>query len=78
MARAVGAGGAGLGLEPDAAEVTATVAALTAAGTRPTLAVVVPTDDEATAWYVRSIERAAATAGITCRVDTLDHPYGDA
>jgi len=60
------------------AEVTAAVAELTAAGTTPTLAVVVPTDDEATAWYVRSIERAAAKVGITCRVDTLDHPDGDA
>jgi len=36
--------------------------------------VAVPTDDEATAWYVRSIERAAAKVGITCRVDMLDSP----
>jgi methylenetetrahydrofolate dehydrogenase (NADP+)/methenyltetrahydrofolate cyclohydrolase len=55
-------------------EVTAAVAALITAGTTPTLAVVVPTDDEATAWYVRSIQRAATKVGITCRVDTLDHP----
>lgn len=61
-----------------ATEVTATVADLTTAGTAPTLAVVVPTDDEATAWYVRSIERAAAKVGITCRVDKLDHPDGGA
>lgn len=61
-----------------AAEVTAAVAELTAAGTTPTLAVVVPTDDEATAWYVRSIERAAAKVGIICRVYKLDHPGGDA
>ena len=61
-----------------AAEVTADVAELTAAGTTPTLAVVVPTDDEATAWYVRSIEKAAAKVGITCRVDKLDHPDGEA
>lgn len=60
------------------AEVTADVAELTAAGTTPTLAVVVPTDDEATAWYVRSIERAAAKVGIACRVDKLDHPDGEA
>jgi methylenetetrahydrofolate dehydrogenase (NADP+)/methenyltetrahydrofolate cyclohydrolase len=57
-----------------AAEVTVTVADLRTEGIDPTLAVVVPTDDEATAWYVRSIERAAARVGITCRVDTLDHP----
>jgi methylenetetrahydrofolate dehydrogenase (NADP+)/methenyltetrahydrofolate cyclohydrolase len=57
-----------------AAEVTATVADLRTEGIDATLAVVVPTDDEATAWYVRSIERAAARVGITCRVDTLDHP----
>jgi methylenetetrahydrofolate dehydrogenase (NADP+)/methenyltetrahydrofolate cyclohydrolase len=37
----------------------------------PTLAVVVPTDDEATAWYVRSIERTAAKVGIACRVHDL-------
>ena len=59
-------------------EVTAAVAELTAAGTTPTLAVVVPTDDEATAWYVRSIERAATKVGIACRVDTLDNPDGEA
>ena len=61
-----------------AAEVTAAAAGLTAAGTTPTLAVVVPTGDEATTWYVRSIERAAAKVGVACRVDTLDHPDGDA
>ncbi|MEU8656148.1 bifunctional 5,10-methylenetetrahydrofolate dehydrogenase/5,10-methenyltetrahydrofolate cyclohydrolase [Actinoplanes philippinensis] len=60
-----------------AEEVTAAVADLTAAGTTPTLAVVVPTDDEATAWYVRSIERTATKVGITCRVDKLDHPDGE-
>ncbi|NEE43380.1 bifunctional 5,10-methylene-tetrahydrofolate dehydrogenase/5,10-methylene-tetrahydrofolate cyclohydrolase, partial [Streptomyces sp. SID8455] len=41
-------------------EVSAAAAELRAAGTDPTLAIVVPTRDEATAWYVRSIERAAA------------------
>ncbi|GAA1814293.1 bifunctional 5,10-methylenetetrahydrofolate dehydrogenase/5,10-methenyltetrahydrofolate cyclohydrolase, partial [Planosporangium flavigriseum] len=47
--------------------VTADVEALRAAGTTPTLAIVVPTDDEATAWYVRSIVRAAERVGITAR-----------
>jgi methylenetetrahydrofolate dehydrogenase (NADP+)/methenyltetrahydrofolate cyclohydrolase len=56
------------------AEVTAEVAALCATGIVPTLAVVVPTDDEATAWYVRSIARTAAKVGIECRVDQLDAP----
>ena len=50
-------------------EVTAITARIT-----PTLAVVVPTDDEATAWYVRSIERVAAKVGITCRVDRVGGP----
>ncbi|HEV7896400.1 MAG TPA: bifunctional 5,10-methylenetetrahydrofolate dehydrogenase/5,10-methenyltetrahydrofolate cyclohydrolase, partial [Planosporangium sp.] len=47
--------------------VTADAAALRAAGTRPTLAIVVPTDDEATAWYVRSIVRTATKAEIEAR-----------
>lgn len=55
-------------------EVTASVAGLAAAGRVPVLAVVVPTDDEATAWYVRSIQRTAAKLGITCRVDVLEAP----
>jgi methylenetetrahydrofolate dehydrogenase (NADP+)/methenyltetrahydrofolate cyclohydrolase len=59
-------------------EVAATVAGLTNAGTTPVLAVLVPADDEATAWYVRSIERTAAKVGITCRVDKLTDPDGQA
>ncbi|GII20922.1 bifunctional 5,10-methylenetetrahydrofolate dehydrogenase/5,10-methenyltetrahydrofolate cyclohydrolase [Planosporangium mesophilum] len=47
--------------------VTAGVAELRAAGTTPALAIVVPTDDEATAWYVRSIVRAAERVGIEAR-----------
>jgi methylenetetrahydrofolate dehydrogenase (NADP+)/methenyltetrahydrofolate cyclohydrolase len=47
--------------------VAADVAGLRAAGTTPTLAIVVPTDDEATAWYVRSIARTAAKAEIEVR-----------
>jgi methylenetetrahydrofolate dehydrogenase (NADP+)/methenyltetrahydrofolate cyclohydrolase len=56
------------------AAVTADVAALRATGVVPTLAVVVSTTDEATAWYVRSIARTAAKVGIECRVDQLDAP----
>ncbi|MFF3751429.1 bifunctional 5,10-methylenetetrahydrofolate dehydrogenase/5,10-methenyltetrahydrofolate cyclohydrolase [Streptomyces sp. NPDC002018] len=55
-------------------EVSAAAAELRAAGTDPTLAIVVPTRDEATAWYVRSIERAAARAGVTSRVEHLAEP----
>ncbi len=55
-----------------AGEVSPRVADLAAAGRVPTLAVVVPTDDESTAWYVRSIERTAAKVGVACRVDVLD------
>jgi methylenetetrahydrofolate dehydrogenase (NADP+)/methenyltetrahydrofolate cyclohydrolase len=57
-------------------DVVAATERLRAAGTVPTLAVVVPTDDEATAWYVRSIKRTAAKVGIECLVDQLDHPTG--
>ncbi|MBT2538510.1 bifunctional 5,10-methylenetetrahydrofolate dehydrogenase/5,10-methenyltetrahydrofolate cyclohydrolase [Arthrobacter sp. ISL-69] len=42
-------------------------------GLRPTLAVVVATDDGSTLWYVRSIERAAESAGISCRIVDLGH-----
>ena len=44
---------------------------LEADGRRPTLAVVVATDDGSTHWYVRSIERAAESAGISCRIVDL-------
>jgi methylenetetrahydrofolate dehydrogenase (NADP+) / methenyltetrahydrofolate cyclohydrolase len=37
-------------------------------GRQPRLAVVTATSDEASAWYVRSIANAAATAGIACDV----------
>lgn len=40
-------------------------------GLRPTLAVVFATDDSSTHWYVRSIERAAESAGINCRIVDL-------
>lgn len=57
-----------------AAGATEAAVGLRAAGIVPTLAVVVPTDDEGTAWYVRSIERAASKVGIDCRIDQLDQP----
>jgi methylenetetrahydrofolate dehydrogenase (NADP+) / methenyltetrahydrofolate cyclohydrolase len=57
-----------------AGQVTAEAAALRGAGTVPTLAVLVPTADEGTAWYVRSIRRAADKVGIDCRVEQLDNP----
>ncbi|MFG1808646.1 bifunctional 5,10-methylenetetrahydrofolate dehydrogenase/5,10-methenyltetrahydrofolate cyclohydrolase [Streptomyces sp. NPDC049040] len=41
-------------------------------GVRPRLVVVVATEDESTAWYVRSITRAADRAGIAC--DTVRLP----
>jgi methylenetetrahydrofolate dehydrogenase (NADP+) / methenyltetrahydrofolate cyclohydrolase len=47
------------------------------AGINPTLAVVVPNQDGATQWYVRSIAKSAAASGIDCRVLDLD-PDGDA
>ncbi|HKS00578.1 MAG TPA: bifunctional 5,10-methylenetetrahydrofolate dehydrogenase/5,10-methenyltetrahydrofolate cyclohydrolase [Arthrobacter sp.] len=47
--------------------------ALAEEGTCPTLAVVVATEDSSTHWYVRSIERAAETAGINCRIIDVGH-----
>jgi methylenetetrahydrofolate dehydrogenase (NADP+)/methenyltetrahydrofolate cyclohydrolase len=43
-------------------------AELASAGRPPRLAVVTATDDEASAWYVRSLENAAAKVGIACDV----------
>ncbi|MEF9875070.1 MAG: tetrahydrofolate dehydrogenase/cyclohydrolase catalytic domain-containing protein, partial [Glutamicibacter sp.] len=40
-------------------------------GTSVRIAVVLATDNEATAWYVRSIERAAAQLGVDCQVVDL-------
>jgi methylenetetrahydrofolate dehydrogenase (NADP+)/methenyltetrahydrofolate cyclohydrolase len=53
------------------ARAAADAAALTAAGRPVRLAVVTATDDEASAWYVRSIARAATKAGIACEVAEL-------
>jgi methylenetetrahydrofolate dehydrogenase (NADP+) / methenyltetrahydrofolate cyclohydrolase len=50
------------------AATAATAAELTAAGRPPRLAVVTATADEASAWYVRTLARTAAKAGITCDV----------
>src|SRR4051794_15425755 len=49
------------------AGVTADSAKLRESGTVPTLAILVPTADEATAWYVRSIVRTATKAGVDAR-----------
>ena len=53
------------------ARTTESAAALTAAGTPPRLAIVVATADESSAWYVRSIAKAAAAVGIVCDVVDL-------
>jgi methylenetetrahydrofolate dehydrogenase (NADP+)/methenyltetrahydrofolate cyclohydrolase len=53
-------------------EVAALAEELAAKGTPPRLAVVVATTDESTAWYVRSLTRAAAKAGLACDTVTLD------
>src|SRR5579875_1174489 len=55
-------------------EVAAGVAELRAARGTPVLAVVVPTRDEATAWYVRSIIRAAARVELDCQAVQLGDP----
>ena len=62
------------GTEPAAAiraQVAAAAAELAAAGTLPRLAVVVATADQSSAWYVRSIARAAERTGIACSVVDL-------
>ncbi|MEV4296859.1 bifunctional 5,10-methylenetetrahydrofolate dehydrogenase/5,10-methenyltetrahydrofolate cyclohydrolase [Microbispora rosea] len=53
------------------AEAAERAAALAADGTPPRLAVVVATADESSAWYVRSIARAAEKAGIACDIVDL-------
>ncbi len=53
------------------AETAARAAELTAARRTPRLAVVTATADEASAWYVRSLSRTAAKAGIACDVTDL-------
>ena len=58
------------------AENEAAAAALRARGTVPTLAIVVPTQDEATLWYVRSLTNAAKRVGVECRVEELSGPTG--
>jgi methylenetetrahydrofolate dehydrogenase (NADP+)/methenyltetrahydrofolate cyclohydrolase len=52
-------------------ETAARAAALAAAGRAPRLAVVTATADEASAWYVRTLARAAGKAGISCNVTDL-------
>lgn len=53
-------------------QVAARAAALRTRAVVPALAIVVPTSDKATSWYVRSITRAAGRAGVECQV--LDKP----
>lgn len=57
--------------------VEAEAGSLAESGMRPTLAIVVPTDDGATAAYVRSLTRAAAATGIEARVSEMKDPTGD-
>jgi methylenetetrahydrofolate dehydrogenase (NADP+)/methenyltetrahydrofolate cyclohydrolase len=62
------------GREPAAAiraETARLAADLATAGTQVRLAVVTATDDEASRWYVGSIAKAAAKAGIACDVTDL-------
>jgi methylenetetrahydrofolate dehydrogenase (NADP+) / methenyltetrahydrofolate cyclohydrolase len=53
------------------AETAERAAGLTAAGRQPRLAVVTATADQASAWYVRTLARAADKAGIACDVTDL-------
>jgi methylenetetrahydrofolate dehydrogenase (NADP+) / methenyltetrahydrofolate cyclohydrolase len=56
---------------PIRAASTAEVTRLRGLGIEPRLAIVVPTDDEATDWYTRSLVRAAERVGLGCQVDRL-------
>jgi methylenetetrahydrofolate dehydrogenase (NADP+)/methenyltetrahydrofolate cyclohydrolase len=58
------------------AEVASTAADLATRGIRPRLAVAVATEDESTAWYVRSIARAAEKAGLVCDIVRLPADSG--
>ena len=53
------------------ADVTARAGVLRESGVQPKLAVVTATDDESTAWYVRSIAKAATRTGIDCQIVDL-------
>jgi methylenetetrahydrofolate dehydrogenase (NADP+) / methenyltetrahydrofolate cyclohydrolase len=56
------------------AATTDAVAALRERGITPRLAQVVPTDDEGTAWYVRTLTKAAERVGIESQVEQLADP----
>jgi methylenetetrahydrofolate dehydrogenase (NADP+) / methenyltetrahydrofolate cyclohydrolase len=58
-------------------ETAAKATQLTAAGTPPKLAVVVATADESSAWYVRSIAKAAEKVGIACDIVDLGPDASD-
>jgi methylenetetrahydrofolate dehydrogenase (NADP+)/methenyltetrahydrofolate cyclohydrolase len=51
-------------------ETSALVASLRAEGVEPTLALVVATDDDSAAWYVRALTRSASKVGL--RIDLVD------
>jgi methylenetetrahydrofolate dehydrogenase (NADP+)/methenyltetrahydrofolate cyclohydrolase len=53
-----------------------TAAAAEALGLTPVLTILLPTADESSAWYVRSIRRAAEKVGIRCAVEELSDPDG--
>jgi methylenetetrahydrofolate dehydrogenase (NADP+)/methenyltetrahydrofolate cyclohydrolase len=55
------------------ASVAERTASLTAAGRPPRLAVIIATRDEGSAWYVRSLERSSAQAGMACDVTDLSY-----
>jgi methylenetetrahydrofolate dehydrogenase (NADP+)/methenyltetrahydrofolate cyclohydrolase len=56
------------------ADTAAAVAALVERGTTPALTIVLPTADESSAWYVRSIGKAAEKLGIRCVVEKPAEP----
>jgi methylenetetrahydrofolate dehydrogenase (NADP+)/methenyltetrahydrofolate cyclohydrolase len=66
----------GRGIAAGLAErITAAAGQRRAEGVQPTLAVLLPTADESSAWYVRSIRRAADKVGVNCVVHELSGPH---
>ena len=59
------------------ADVTVRAGVLRESGVQPKLAVVTATDDESTAWYVRSIAKAATRTGIDCEIVDLGPSVGE-
>lgn len=57
-------------------QTASSAAALLERGITPMLAIVMPNDDAGARWYVRSLQRLAATVGVQCQVHEGAEPLG--